>query len=58
MSATTADITEILFPEDEKMQKFANFTRDVDNWFDVFNSSREFHPQEPVDVLATPARST
>ena len=48
LSSTTAGVTEELFPNDPKMMKFAETVQDIDNWFDVFNSSREWHHHKPL----------
>ena len=40
--------TRQLFPDDPKMLRFANFVEEVDDWFDVLNSTQETHHFKPL----------
>ena len=40
--------TRQLFPNDPKMLRFADFVEEVDDWFDVMNSTQETHHFKPL----------
>ena len=48
LSDTTANTIEMLFPEDPRMLRFADFIRDWDSWFDVHNSNSKTHGAKPL----------
>ena len=48
LSSTTADAIERLFPQDQKMLRFAKFIRSVDSWVDVHNSNTRDHSHKPL----------
>ena len=47
-SQTNADIIMTLFPDDELMQQLAEFISDTNSFFDIFNSTKEYHPKNPL----------
>ena len=48
LSNTTAQCASSLFPNDPIMQELAEFVSGVNNFFDIFNSSKEFHHNNPL----------
>lgn len=46
ISATTAHTLEYLFPTNNRMLVLARFIRLADQWFDLMNSSQDFHYKE------------
>ena len=46
-SQTTSDCIDQLFPTDSTMQELSQFVSDCNNFFDIFNASKEFHRNNP-----------
>ena len=46
-SQTTSECIDKLFPEDSTMQELSQFVNACNNFFDIFNASKEFHRNNP-----------